>query len=120
MLTPGQAADCPQAQRLLGEAARLLGHYGSLRAEAVLADRGYDSDALVAYIVRMEAQAVIPARKHRRLPRPHHAELYRERNQIERFFGWAKHFRRIATRYEKTAVSFLAMLHLVGAMAWLR
>ena len=46
--------------------------------------------------------------------------LHRARNLIERFFNKIKHFRRIATRYEKTAVSFAAMLFLVGAMIWLR
>lgn len=47
-------------------------------------------------------------------------EVYKERNLVERFFNKIKHFRRIATRYEKTALSFSAMLALVGVMIWLR
>ncbi|MEM1270326.1 MAG: transposase, partial [Bacteroidota bacterium] len=50
----------------------------------------------------------------------HDVELYRERNKVERFFGRIKHYRRLATRYEKTARNYLAMLHFVSAMVWLR
>jgi transposase len=50
----------------------------------------------------------------------HDKHIYRERNLVERFFNKIKHFRRIATRYEKTAKSFAAMLFLVGGMVWLR
>ena len=51
---------------------------------------------------------------------PYDKDLYRERNLIERLFSKIKHFRRIATRYEKTALSFASMLSLVGAIIWLR
>ena len=51
---------------------------------------------------------------------PYDKHIYQDRNLVERFFNKIKHFRRIATRYEKTAVSFQAMLFLVGAMIWLR
>jgi transposase len=47
-------------------------------------------------------------------------DIYKERNLIERFFNKIKHFRRISTRYEKTALSFASMLFVVGAMIWLR
>lgn len=87
--------------------------------EAVLGDRGYDSDALVSYVEAMEAEAVIPSRKNRKQPREHDKELYKERNKVECFIGRIKHYRRIATRYEKTARNYLAMLHLVSAMVWL-
>ena len=46
--------------------------------------------------------------------------IYRARNLVERFINKIKHYRRIATRYEKTALSFAAMLFLVGAIIWLR
>lgn len=87
--------------------------------EAVLADKGYDADHLVERIESLGAEAVIPSRKGRREPREHDAELYKDRNKVERFFGRIKHYRRVATRYEKTARNYLAMLHLVGAMVWL-
>jgi transposase len=51
---------------------------------------------------------------------PYDKHIYQERNLVERFFNKIKHFRRIATRYEKTAKSFAAMLFLVGGMVWLR
>lgn len=87
--------------------------------EAVLADKGYDSADLVARIEALEAEAVIPSRKNRKVPREHDRELYKERNKVERFFGRVKHYRRIATRYEKTGRNYLSMLHLVSAMVWL-
>ena len=51
---------------------------------------------------------------------PYDKHIYRERNLVERFFNKIKHFRRIATRYEKTALSFASMIFLVGAVIWLR
>ena len=60
------------------------------------------------------------ARRNRKLRRPYDNDLYKERNLIERFFNKLKQFRRVATRYDKTALSFAAMLSLVGAMIWLR
>ena len=119
-LTPGQAGDCPQAVPLLERVAPERVEVVPERVEAVLADRGYDSDALVAHIATMGAEAVIPSRKNRTVVRDHDRDLYRERNQVERFFNRIKHYRRVATRYEKTARCFMAMLHVVSAMVWLR
>lgn len=86
---------------------------------AVLGDKGYDSDDLLAYVASVEAEAVIPAKKNRTWQRKIDLELYKDRNKVERFIGRIKHFRRIATRYEKTARNYLAMLHLVSSMVWL-
>lgn len=86
---------------------------------AVLADKGYDSNALLAYIASLSAEAVIPSRKNRRQQREIDRELYKDRNKVERFFNRIKHYRRVATRYEKTGRNYLAMLHLVSAMVWL-
>ena len=66
------------------------------------------------------AEAVIPSIPARSRALPYDKHIYKERNLIERFFNKIKHFRRIATRYEKTALSFAAMLFLVGAIIWLR
>jgi len=71
---------------------------------AVLADKGYDSDDLLKYLASLEAEAVIPAKKNRKVGRPLNRELYKDRNKVERFFNRVKHYRRIATRYEKTAL----------------
>lgn len=72
---------------------------------AIVGDRAYDADALISGIESRGMRAVIPSRANRRRPRTHDA-AYRERNVIERFFGRLKQFRRIATRYDKTAASY--------------
>ena len=81
---------------------------------------GYDSDRFRACIAERGAEAVIPSSRSRSQAIPYDRYVYRERNLVERFFNKIKHFRRIATRYEKTATSFASMLFLVGAMIWLR
>jgi transposase len=120
-LTGGNRNDITQADLLLDAAVAAV----SLTIEdaeairAVLADKGYDSDRFTSQIGALGADAVIPSRSNRKQPREHDAELYKDRNKVERFFGRIKHYRRLATRYEKTARNYLAMLHLVGAMVWL-
>ena len=66
-----------------------------------------------------EAAAVIPSKRNRVEPRAHDADLYKDRNKVECLIGRVKQYRRVATRYEKTARNYLAMLHLVSAMVWL-
>ena len=88
--------------------------------EHLLADKGFDSDRFRACIAEVGAAAVIPPIPARSQVLPYDKHIYKERNLIERFFNKIKHFRRIATRYEKTALSFASMLFLVGAMIWLR
>ena len=111
VLTPGQAADCPVA-------AQLLSH---LRQDTVvLADKAYDADWLRRQIEAAGAAANIPPKVHRRSTLAFNRTLYRDRNRIERFFNRIKHFRRLATRYEKHAANFLAMLKLAAAQLWLR
>jgi transposase len=87
--------------------------------EAFLADRGYDSEAVRDALAEMEIEAVIPPKKTRTDPDPFDEEAYRQRNLIERFFNKLKNWRRIATRYDKTASSFLAFVSLVSAKMWL-
>lgn len=120
-LTPGQAADSPQAKPLLISVVAAYRDSAALQQLcAVLADKGYDADAVLALIASLKAEAVIPSKKNRRHQREIDRQLYKERNKVERFIGWIKQYRRVATRYEKTARNYLAMLHLVSAMAWLR
>jgi len=88
--------------------------------ENLLADKGYDCDRFRACIAERGAEAVIPSSRSRSQAIPYDKHTYRERNLVERFINKIKHFRRIATRYEKTALSFASMLFLVGAMIWLR
>ena len=120
-LTPGQRHDITQAEALLEEAPERYGLSEGERQEvkAVLADKGYDSAAFVERVGGLKAEAVIPSRKGRKQPREHDRELYKERNKVERFFGRIKHYRRVATRYEKSAVSYLSFVHVACIMTWL-
>lgn len=63
---------------------------------------------------------MIPPKKDRLVPRPHDKKLCTDRNKIECCFGRFKQYRAFATRYDKTADSFLAVTHLVAALNWLR
>ena len=111
VLGPGQQADCRRAADLL-DAAQGAGN--------VLADKGYDTDAVLACVAALGAEAVIPSKKNRLVQRLIDRNLYRDRNKVERFFSRLKQFRRLATRYDKTASSFLGMVHFVSALLWLR
>ena len=84
-------------------------------ARAVLADTGYDADHLLLYLQARGIEAVIPPRANRLEQRDYDRELYKNRNLVERFFNRIKHFRRVATRYEKLARNFLSMITLVCA-----
>jgi transposase len=85
----------------------------------VIADRGYDSNGFRSLVAGLGATAVIPAKSSRITNIRHDAKAYRLRNRIERCFNKLKHFRRIATRYDRRDVHFLAALHLAGALQWL-
>jgi transposase len=88
--------------------------------DKLLADKGFDSDRFRAVIATAGAGAVTPSSGAWKETIAHDEHAYKERYLIERCFNKLKHFRRIATRYEKTTLSFAAMLSLVGAMIWLR
>jgi transposase len=112
-LTPGQAADIKQAVPLLDEMDP------DALPEALLADKGYDSDALVATLEERGITPVIPPKANRREPRKTDFALYRERNVVERFFGKLKQYRAIATRYDKLANTFLAAVAMICVLFWL-
>ena len=109
-LTGGQVHDITQAQTLAAQVA----------PEAMLADKGYDADSFIDSLKVRKIRPVIPPKANRKVARGCDFALYAERNLVERFFNFIKHFRGIATRYEKTARNFLAGLHLVCALAWLK
>ncbi len=88
--------------------------------EVVIADRGYDSQALVDAVEAEGGEAVIPTRKSCKVQRVIDRERYKDRNLAERFWARVKQYRRAATRYEKTARNFLALVHLVSIMILLR
>ncbi len=87
---------------------------------AVVADRGYDSNAVLDLIVRSGAQASIPSCSRRIVRRSVDPAIYRQRNLIERFFCRIKQFRRIATRFDKLARNFLSAVLLAATRLWLR
>jgi transposase len=110
ILTAGNVNDIVQAEALIR----------GLSFDKLLADKGYDSDRFRTSIAQLGAEAVIPSTRSRSQVIPYDKHVYRDRNLVERFFNKIKHFRRIATRYEKTVLSFASMLFLVGAVIWLR
>ena len=87
---------------------------------ALLGDKGYDADSFVNNLNARGITVVIPPKANRKIKRSCDFALYCERTLVERFFNIIKHFRGIATRYEKTARNFLAGLHLVCALVWLK
>jgi len=109
-LTGGQVHDINQAETLLA----------LVEPQALLADKGYDADRFVESLTARAIKVVIPPKSNRKIKRDCDFALYGERNLVERFFCIIKHFRAIATRYDKTARNFLAGLHLVCALAWLK
>ena len=101
-LTSGAAGDNPQARPLLD----------GVQTAEVLADRGYDADATIAYIEgHLHATATIPPKKNRVAPRDCDYAAYKERHLVECLIGKLKHFRRVATRYDQYARRFLAFVH---------
>ena len=89
-----------------------------LAPEAVIADKGYDSDTLVERLEARDITPVIPPKANRKEIRDCDFALYRERNLVERFFNKIKHYRAIATRFDKLANTFLAGV-LVCVVLWL-
>nr|WP_235919326.1 IS5 family transposase [Aureimonas psammosilenae] len=110
MLSAGQRHDNLAAKALLD----------GFQAEAVLADRAYDNNDLWQTIAAMNAAAVIPSTRSRKVAIPHDTAIYRHRNRIERCFNKLKHFRRFATRYDRKASHFLAFVHIAAIAIWLR
>lgn len=110
-LTAGEAHDGRSADGMLE----------SLReGDILLADRGYDSDALRNHMAARGAWANIKPMPNRKNVPAFSAFLYRYRNLVERFFNRLKHFRAVATRYDKRDDNFLASVQLASIRIWLR
>ena len=106
MLTPGQAHDLTCAEQLIDSA----------DPGALLGDKAYDADTLIDTLTQRGITPVIPPKANRKTPRACDFALYCERNLVERFFNKLKHFRAIATRYDKLAKIFLAGVQLASAI----
>ena len=109
-LTGGQRGDCPQAYALIE----------GLPAQVVMADTAYDADPLRQAIAAKGAIAVIPNNPSRARKYPLDKHLYAQRHLIECCFSKLKQFRRVATRFEKIARNYLAIVTLAATILWLR
>jgi transposase len=110
-ITEGQAHDGRSADDMLSS----LG-----RGDILLADRAYDSDALRLDLAERGARANVKLMPNRVNLPPFDKRLYRKRNIVERFFNKLKHFRAIATRYDKRDDNYLASIKLASARIWMR
>jgi transposase len=111
VLSAGQASDKAAVADLIE---------GLPPAKALVADRGYDAKAIVDLVAAKGGSAHIPTQKDRKVQRSVDPALYRQRNLVERFFCKLKHFRRVATRFDKLARNFLAAVLITSARLWLR
>lgn len=111
LLTPGQESDIQQAETLMesGAIRRASGQI-RLRPQRLVADKGYTSTAFRKYLHRYHIRCTIPRRSNERRRGSFNKEHYRKRNIVERLINRLKQFRRIATRYEKRAANFAAMI----------
>jgi transposase len=110
ILTAGQKGDAPQAEALIE----------GLPADFVMGDTAYDSDKLRANIAAKGAEAVIPNNPSRARKHPLDEHLYAQRHLIECCISKLKQFRRVATRFEKTARNYLAVVTLAAIVLWIR
>lgn len=109
-LTAGQVGDAPQAMALIKD----------LPAKVVMADTAYDADYLRQAVADKGAIAAIPSNPSRARKYPLDMQLYAQRHLVECCFSKLKQFRRVATRFEKTARNYLAIVTLAATILWLR
>ncbi len=109
-LTGGERHDITQAIPLLEGYA----------FEYVLADRGYDADKFVEFILSQQATPVIPPKANRKTQRDYDHWRYRERHLVECFMNKIKHYRRVCSRFDTLASCYLGFLSFVSALIWLR
>jgi transposase len=110
VLTAGQKGDAPQAGPLIE----------GLPAQVIMADTAYDADHFRRAITEKGALAVIPNNPSRASKHPLDPHLYAQRHLVECCFSRLKQFRRVATRFEKTARNYLAVITLAAIVLWLR
>lgn len=110
-LSPGQASDKAAVAGLLA---------AHPAPGDVVADRGYDARVILDLIAARGGRCHIPTQRDRKVQRPVDPALYRQRNLVERFFNKIKHFRKVATRYEKPARNCLSAILIACSRLWVR
>ena len=110
ILTSGQRNDITQADSLIKNTSNTT----------VIADKGYDANSLILTIEEHQSTAVIPPKKNRKVQKEYDKHIYKQRHLIECFFGKIKHYRRIFSRFDKSANVYMGFLNFVGALIWLR
>jgi transposase len=110
LASPGQRNDIAFAHDLVD----------GFQPGATIADKGYDANHLIDTIGASGADVVIPPKRNRKQQRDYDADLYKERNIIERFFNKLKQFRRVATRYDKLLANFMGFVKLAAIAIWLK
>jgi transposase len=110
LLSAGNINDMTMAGALIEAAAG--------RFDRLLADKGYDTDAVRSAVARLQAEAVIPSTASRRAPIPYDRTAYRARNQVERLWCRLKDWRRVATRYDKLANNYLSGALLAASLTY--
>jgi transposase len=110
ILSGGEASDCPLGPRLME----------GRKPSAVLADRGYDSDANLQAARNEGAEPCIPPKKNRKTPQDCDYTLYKERRHVECYIGKLKYYRRIFSRFDKYAARFLDFIHFAATLQWLK
>lgn len=108
-----------------GEVSDFKGYLPIMNADGpspkvLLADKGYDADFIREDMAKRGGTAMIPTKRNRRIQVPVDAAIYALRNMVERCFNKLKNARRLATRYDKTADSYLGFIHIVSIRLWMR
>lgn len=110
IITPGQTSDTTQAKFLLADV---------FNAQ-VIADKIYGSKEIRMQIRNQNSKDVIPSKSNSLDPVEYDKHIYKERHAVECFFGKMKHFRRVFSRFDKSARNFIAFLSFIGSIIWLR
>jgi transposase len=110
LLTAGQRHDITQAKNLIND----------IKNTTVIADTAYDANDFIETLHAKQCNPQIPSRKNRKEPREFDQHINADRHTIECFFGKTKHFRRVFSRFDKSARSYLAFLQFAGMLIWLR
>lgn len=91
-----------------------------LFGDKLLADKAYDANKLIELALQQQMEVVIPPTAQRLIQRDYDRHVYKERHLVECFFEKLKEFRRIATRYDKLAMTFKAAIMIVACLIWLQ